>query len=62
MMKQSVLLAQSPHIVVSTPGRLADHLRSTDTVMLDRIKFLVRCFSTVQVYVCNVLYDMLRYL
>ena len=46
MMKQSVLLAQSPHIVVCTPGRLADHIRSTDTVMLDRIKFLVSGFCT----------------
>ena len=60
MMKQSVLLAQSPHIVVCTPGRLADHLRSTDTVMLDRIKFLVSGFCTQNE--CNVLYYVLQYL
>lgn len=41
MMKQSLLLAQKPHVVIATPGRLADHLRSTDTVSLNKIKFLV---------------------
>ena len=41
MMKQSLLLAKRPHIVVATPGRLADHLQSTDTMVLDKIKFLV---------------------
>ena len=28
-------------VVIATPGRLADHLKSTDTVHLKRIKFLV---------------------
>ena len=42
MMKQSLSLAKKPHVVVATPGRLADHLRSTDTVSLKKIKFLVR--------------------
>jgi len=41
MMKQSLFLAKMPHVVVATPGRLADHLRSTDTISLDRIRFLV---------------------
>lgn len=41
MMKQSLLVAQKPHVVIATPGRLADHLRSTDTVSLNKIRFLV---------------------
>lgn len=50
MMKQSLSLARKPHVVIATPGRLADHLRSTDTVSLKKIKFLVRmtAFKTVQ--------------
>lgn len=34
-------LSRKPHVVVATPGRLADHLKSTDTVSLKKIKFLV---------------------
>jgi ATP-dependent RNA helicase DDX49/DBP8 len=45
MMKQSRILAQKPHVVIATPGRLADHLLSTDTVCLNRTKFLVCCFT-----------------
>ncbi|KAK0081727.1 hypothetical protein PV325_011656 [Microctonus aethiopoides] len=41
MVIQAQELAKRPHIVVSTPGRLADHLESCDTFSLDRIKFLV---------------------
>ncbi len=41
MMKQGLSLAKKPHIVIATPGRLADHLANTDTVSLKRIKFLV---------------------
>eukprot|EP00794_Sanderia_malayensis_P019894 gene19894-21837_t len=40
-MKQSLALSKIPHIVIATPGRLADLLRSTDTFTLQRIKFLV---------------------
>ncbi|XP_046626525.1 probable ATP-dependent RNA helicase DDX49 [Neodiprion virginianus] len=41
MMIQGKELAKHPHIVVATPGRLADHLESCDTFTLKRIKFLV---------------------
>ncbi|XP_050523861.1 probable ATP-dependent RNA helicase DDX49 isoform X2 [Daktulosphaira vitifoliae] len=41
MIVQARELANKPHIVVSTPGRLADHLESCDTFSLKRIKFLV---------------------
>lgn len=41
MMVQGLELSKHPHIVVATPGRLADHLDSCDTFSLQRIKFLV---------------------
>ncbi|XP_012281439.1 probable ATP-dependent RNA helicase DDX49 [Orussus abietinus] len=41
MVAQAQELAKSPHIVVATPGRLADHLESSDSFSLKRIKFLV---------------------
>ncbi len=39
--KQSLALSKMPHVVIATPGRLADLLRSTDTFNLKKIKFLV---------------------
>ncbi|XP_015605481.1 probable ATP-dependent RNA helicase DDX49 [Cephus cinctus] len=41
MVTQAQELAKHPHIVVATPGRLADHLESCDTFSLQRIQFLV---------------------
>ncbi|CAH0392930.1 unnamed protein product [Bemisia tabaci] len=41
MLTQAQELRQNPHVVISTPGRLADHLESCDTFSLKRIKFLV---------------------
>ncbi len=41
MMKQGLLLAKKPHVVIATPGRLADHIQNTDTVSFKKIKFLV---------------------
>ncbi|EZA50571.1 putative ATP-dependent RNA helicase DDX49 [Ooceraea biroi] len=41
MMVQGLELAKRPHIVVATPGRLADHLDSCNTFFLQRIQFLV---------------------
>ncbi|CAB4015760.1 probable ATP-dependent RNA helicase DDX49 [Paramuricea clavata] len=41
MMTQSLALAKQPHVVIATPGRCADHLTSTDTFNLRRIKYLV---------------------
>ncbi|XP_061172252.1 probable ATP-dependent RNA helicase DDX49 [Saccostrea echinata] len=41
MMQQGIDLQVKPHIVISTPGRLADHLQSCDTFSLRKIKFLV---------------------
>jgi ATP-dependent RNA helicase DDX49/DBP8 len=41
MIRQALELDKKPHAVVATPGRMADHLRSTNTVKLNRIKYLV---------------------
>lgn len=41
MMVQGLELSKQPHIVVATPGRLADHLDSCDTFSLQKVKFLV---------------------
>ena len=42
MVRQGLELSRKPHIVIATPGRLADHLKSSNTFSLDKIKFLVR--------------------
>ncbi|KAK4143628.1 ATP-dependent RNA helicase DBP8 [Dichotomopilus funicola] len=44
MRSQAIALAQRPHIVIATPGRLADHIRTSgeDTVCgLRRVRFVV---------------------
>lgn len=44
MREQAIALSEKPHIVIATPGRLADHIRSTgyETVQgLGRARFLV---------------------
>ncbi|OMJ26453.1 ATP-dependent RNA helicase dbp8 [Smittium culicis] len=42
MMDQALSLTRRPHIVVATPGRLADHVNScSDAVNFARIKYLV---------------------
>ncbi|NXH98508.1 DDX49 helicase, partial [Pachycephala philippinensis] len=41
MVAQALELSRKPHVVIATPGRLADHLRSSSTFSLKKIKFLV---------------------
>lgn len=41
MVAQGLELSKKPHIVVATPGRLADHIESCNTFSLARVKFLV---------------------
>ncbi|KAF9482441.1 DEAD-domain-containing protein [Pholiota conissans] len=42
MMAQSIELGNRPHVVIATPGRIVDHLRSSaDEWDLSRVKFLV---------------------
>ncbi|KAJ3301004.1 hypothetical protein HDU76_005904 [Blyttiomyces sp. JEL0837] len=42
MMKQAIELSRKPHVIIATPGRLVDHIRSSgNAVNLKRLKFLV---------------------
>ena len=41
MVLQGRDLATKPHVVIATPGRLADHLQSCNTFTLKKIKYLV---------------------
>ncbi|KAG8594857.1 hypothetical protein GDO81_001343 [Engystomops pustulosus] len=41
MVSQALELSKKPHVVIATPGRLADHIRSSNTFSMKRIKFLV---------------------
>ena len=44
MMKQAVELDRRPHVIIATPGRLADLLRSSRGRWgLERARFLVGC-------------------
>jgi ATP-dependent RNA helicase DDX49/DBP8 len=46
MMIQNSALTESPHIVIATPGRLADHIESGTDFSLNKIKFLVKKISS----------------
>lgn len=41
MVAQALELSNQPHVVVATPGRLADHIRSSSTFSFSRIQFLI---------------------
>jgi Lhr-like helicase len=41
MVEEGKALADKPHIVISTPGRLADHLNTGTNFSLKKIRFLV---------------------
>ena len=41
MIEQGRELCDRPHVVVATPGRLADHISSSTNFSLSRIRFLV---------------------
>jgi ATP-dependent RNA helicase DDX49/DBP8 len=45
MMAQALELGNRPHVVIATPGRIVDHLRSSRGEWdLSRVKFLVVSF------------------
>ncbi|XP_075063570.1 putative ATP-dependent RNA helicase DDX49 [Mixophyes fleayi] len=41
MIAQALELSKKPHVVIATPGRLADHIRSSNTFSIKKIRFLV---------------------
>lgn len=41
MVSQAIELTNQPHVVVATPGRLADHIRSSNTFSMRKIQFLI---------------------
>ncbi|KAJ8326772.1 putative RNA helicase [Batrachochytrium dendrobatidis] len=42
MMSQALELSQKPHVIIATPGRLVDHIRSSsNAIHFKRIRFLV---------------------
>ena len=41
MVSQAISLSKKPHIVIGTPGRVADHLVNTKGFKLSKLKFLV---------------------
>ncbi|TNM87772.1 hypothetical protein fugu_005993 [Takifugu bimaculatus] len=41
MVTQALELSNQPHVVVATPGRLADHIRSSSTFSMAKIQFLI---------------------
>ena len=45
MVEEGKALADKPHIVISTPGRLADHINTGTNFSLKKLRFLVGKFS-----------------
>lgn len=41
MVSQAIALSKNPHIVIGTPGRMADHLANTKGFHLKKLKFLI---------------------
>jgi len=41
MVSQAIALSKNPHIVIGTPGRVADHLANTKGFHLKKLKFLI---------------------
>ena len=39
--KQSQDLDRRPHVIIATPGRLADHIENNSTFSLSKVKYLV---------------------
>lgn len=41
MVSQAIALSKNPHVVIGTPGRMADHLANTKGFHLKKLKFLI---------------------
>jgi len=51
MVEEGKALADRPHIVISTPGRLADHINTGTNFSLKKLRFLVTVFHP---FLCTV--------
>jgi ATP-dependent RNA helicase DDX49/DBP8 len=53
MSKQSIELGKQPHVIIATPGRLADHINSGTNIKLNksRLSFVFLSLSRL-LYVC----------
>jgi hypothetical protein len=58
MVQQSIELSEKPHIVIATPGRLADHIESGTNFSLSKIQMLVS--NDPLFYVFCVLYSQVK--
>jgi ATP-dependent RNA helicase DDX47/RRP3 len=41
MVSQAIALAKNPHVIIGTPGRVADHLANTKGFHFKKLKFLI---------------------
>ena len=41
MVSQAISLSKKPHVIVGTPGRVADHLANTKGFNMKRLRYLV---------------------
>ena len=55
-----ISLASRPHIIIATPGRLADHIRRNTSIHLNHIQFLV--FDEVVIYEHVYIYMYIQYI
>ena len=53
MTEQAKQLAEKPHVVIATPGRLADHIESGTNFSLSKIQMLVSFSSIVHLTIVS---------
>jgi len=51
MVEEGKALADKPHIVISTPGRLADHINTGTNFSLKKLRFLVTLSHSICTYI-----------
>lgn len=59
MVEEGKALADKPHIVISTPGRLADHINTGTNFSLKKLRFLVSEIVMCVQHALHVFYEML---
>jgi len=59
MVEEGKALADKPHIVISTPGRLADHINTGTNFSLKKLRFLVGEVVAISMCSVHVFYEIL---